>query len=337
MTISMDDGVLLFLNFCRCKNLSETTIRTYRAVLRSNLKEIKTLDKLTLERVETIIRQLSTVKKALTVCQFVKTVRLFSLFLFRRKLIRNDISGDIQSYKVPITLPKAINPTIFERIIERIDTAMFLDRRDRAIICLLWATGIRAGEVPGLKFSDFDFKNMTLSVFGKGRKMRIVCINKLVRDSMMWYIPARKTQLGIEYGNDIIDRQMITDEMKNSNVFTTLRGHILHHCAVYDLVIRRAASAGFDGITPHVFRHTWATEMLNNGAPIEIVQALMGHSSIATTQGYYRLSMLRARTVFDACNPTIHKDLFGYPNLHYRNEIRKLFFQNSEKRLLTPS
>jgi integrase/recombinase XerD len=169
-----------------------------------------------------------------------------------------------------------------------------LDQRDRAILETLYATGARISELVGLDRVDLDLQDGMVRVFGKGAKERIVPIGRGARDALAVYLEhGRRELVGLRARRDAVDA-----------VVLNARGGRLTRQGCWKIVRAAGARVGLSGrLSPHVLRHSCATHMLEHGADIRVVQELLGHASLSTTQVYTKVSPERLRAVYDRAHP----------------------------------
>jgi integrase/recombinase XerD len=231
-----------------------------------------------------------------TVARALVVVRNYYRFLVAEDLIDHDPVARVEVPPVPRGLPKPLGQDAVVTLIESIEPVSPANRRDRAILEVLYGTGMRISELIGLSLSSLDLTARVARVIGKGDKERVVPIgahaaaaleNWLCLDGRGALVPA-STQ-----SRDDLDA-----------VFVNLRAGRLSRQGAWGVVRKAALSAGLaDSLSPHVLRHSCATHMLDNGADVRTVQELLGHASISTTQIYTLVSSERLRTVYDQAHP----------------------------------
>ena len=194
----------------------------------------------------------------------------------------------VRTPKAPRTLPRHLRPGEIESLIEAPAGDSDLERRDRALLELLYATGLRVSELVALKLFEVGLNEGVVRVFGKGAKERLVPLGQVALEWLERYLQEARSQLLAGRSCDA--------------VFVTRRGAGLSRQMFWHLIKRDAARAGIEPtrISPHTLRHAFATHLINHGADLRVVQLLLGHADISTTQVYThvareRLKQLHAR------------------------------------------
>jgi integrase/recombinase XerD len=217
-------------------------------------------------------------------------------FLAGEGIIDADPTTDIRSPRLPRRLPKALNEDEVLALLDSVSGTEPRDLRDRALLELLYGTGARISEVVGLSLSDLQGDDGLLRVFGKGAKERLVPVGAPARMAVdRWLSPAGRPRLAP-------DRWRRRDDAEA--VFINMRGGRLSRQGAWAIVAHHAERAGLGAVvSPHVLRHSCASHMLAHGADIRVVQELLGHVSIATTQIYTKLSQDHLRRSYDRAHP----------------------------------
>ncbi len=210
-------------------------------------------------------------------------VRGLHRYLFAEGLATHDPTADVEPEKLPRGLPKALTEPEVTRLLEAPIGQEPLVVRDRAILEVLYGSGMRISECVTLSLDDLDFAAALLRVTGKGDKQRLVPLGRLASAALTrWLEPGGRSALAPEHWSDR-DAQ--------TAVFLNHRGGRLSRQGMWGLVRKHALTVGLSHkVTPHVLRHSCATHMLDNGADIRTVQELLGHASISTTQLYTKVS-----------------------------------------------
>jgi integrase/recombinase XerD len=218
------------------------------------------------------------------------SVRAFHRFLVAEGHTDVDPTISLTAPLRPTALPKALTVGEVTRIIEAIPDVEIVDRRDRAIIEMLYATGCRVSELTGIDLHDFDHETRTVIVTGKGDKQRLVPVGRYADQAVSRWLR---------------DRPSFLRDRDPGALFLSTRGNRLSRQAVWRIVKARGRSAGIDDgrLTPHVFRHSAATHMVEGGADLRTVQELLGHASLSTTQVYTRVSPEHLREIVLTTHP----------------------------------
>jgi len=225
----------------------------------------------------------------------IASIRGWLQFLFLEKQLNSDPSQRLHASSRRRSLPKPLGEEEVARLIDSIGIDTSIDRRDRALLELLYGTGARVSEVVTLHLEDLDFDEQLIRLTGKGAKQRLVPMGSSLITALKDYLsPA---------GRDAI-RQI----RRTSRVFLNSRGAPISRQGI-DLVIdKRALAAGVERsrVSAHVFRHSCATHMLAHGADIRVVQELLGHASIATTQIYTAVAVSSLKREYTNAHPRAH-------------------------------
>ena len=235
-------------------------------------------------------------RAAATVARARGSVRSLHRFLVEEGQATDDPAGDVGAPPVPQGLPKALTEEEVDRLLGTVVGEDAVARRDRAILELLYGTGMRIGELVGLSLPDLALDEGVLRVFGKGAKERIVPVGRWARQAVdAWLSPSGRGALAPSRWKRRGDSEA---------VFLNARGGRLSRQGAWTIVHRYGDKVGLgERLTPHVLRHSCATHMLDHGADIRVVQELLGHASIATTQVYTKVSAERLRQVYDSAHP----------------------------------
>ena len=209
-------------------------------------------------------------------------IRMFHRFMLDEGLRTDNPTAFIDGVKVPSGLPKALSEEEVELLLNAVTGVDSLAVRDRALLEFLYATGARVSEACGLSMSDVDMESNVARVFGKGSKERIVPFGRHAKDAL-------ETWLGAG-GRTMLCPQQWAKRDHADAVFLGVRGTRLSRQAAWGIVRKYAMLAGIKSeLSPHVLRHSCATHMLVHGADLRIVQELLGHASVSTTQVYTKV------------------------------------------------
>jgi integrase/recombinase XerD len=211
-------------------------------------------------------------------------------YLLRENLIAADPTLNLDSPKLPRALPKTLTEADVERLLDSSDVDTPLGLRDRAMLETLYATGLRVSELVGLKLTAVNLNDGVLRVTGKGNKDRLVPLGEEAVSWLQRYLAEARPAL---MGNALSDA-----------LFVTARGDGMTRQAFWYLIKRRAQAAGITRpLSPHTLRHAFATHLLNHGADLRVVQMLLGHSDISTTQIYTHVARERLKQLHASHHP----------------------------------
>jgi integrase/recombinase XerD len=217
-------------------------------------------------------------------------VRSFFRFLESKDLIDTNPAARITFPKIPATLPKVLSGEQVEALLNMPDGANPLGMRDRAILEILYATGIRVSELVDLRFAQINLEAGYLIVRGKGDKERLVPLGEYALDALKTYLEWGRPQLAGRRDRDV--------------VFLNARGGRLSRQGVWKMVKKHAAAVGVPKtVSPHVLRHSFATHLLENGADLRSLQVMLGHADIGTTQIYTAVARERLKKIHQAHHP----------------------------------
>lgn len=277
------------------KNFSTHTIRAYCADVYTFLLWIGELSPTEIEPNKFseylyFIQQINYTKT--TVARKIASIRSFYKFLYQEELIEYNPVDNIPIPKQNKTLPNFLTEDEVENILRGIKIETPAGYRNRIILELLWVTGMRISELSGLNYEDLNLEQNEIRVFGKGAKERIVLIPDKTKEGLINYI---------ENVSDLICKK---EKSSNSPLFINYNGYRLQNQSIRKALKQTLNSINFTKkVTPHVFRHSFATKMLECGADLRIVQELLGHSSIKNTQIYTHVSIQRLKEVYSSTHP----------------------------------
>ena len=218
-----------------------------------------------------------------SVARRLAAVRMFFRFLVREKFLATDPTQNIDSPKLGQSLPNTLDYTEVERLLAAPKSATKLGLRDRAMLELMYASGLRVSEVAHLTLNDLNLDAGFLRTTGKGNKDRIVPVGQTAADWLRRYLHEARPRLG-------------RDNRTRPEVLLSTRGGRLSTKTIWYLVKKYARSAEITkNITPHTLRHSFATHLLNNGGDLRVIQEMLGHADIATTQIYTHVDQARLK------------------------------------------
>jgi len=228
--------------------------------------------------------------RATTANRRMAVLRRFYRWAQRERIVAADPTVRLRSARRPARFPQSISETQVESLLAAPDDTATLGLRDRAMFELLYATGLRVTELVGLKLNELSLSEGLVRVVGKGSKERIVPIGETARLWLERYLQNAR-------------RALLADRTSDA-VFVTRRGEAMTRQMFWVLVKRYAARAGIHApLSPHGLRHAFATHLLNHGADLRVVQMLLGHADISTTQIYTHVARARLRELHATHHP----------------------------------
>ena len=228
--------------------------------------------------------------KSTSISRLLATLRRFYRYLLRENKIKEDPTLKIQTPKIPKSLPKSLGEDEVARLIKapNIDSSSGL--RDRAMIELLYACGLRVSELVSILLTEVSINDGVIRVTGKGNKTRLVPMGEEALDWIKEYIKNA--------------RQCILKKQTSNFLFVTNHGGAMTRQAFWYLIKRYTITANINkSISPHVLRHAFATHLINHGADLRVVQMLLGHSDISTTQIYTHIAGDRLKSIHEKHHP----------------------------------
>jgi site-specific recombinase XerD len=276
-----------FLSYIKIqKNYSDLTVKAYSIDLgqfeeylqNEKIDDISKIDKRIIRMYISYLSQSEMKKRSLS--RKVATLKSFFKFTVREKIIEKNPMSLIKTPSFEKKLPVFISVDVINGFLDSMNGAQFTDIRDRLIFEMLYATGMRSNELVSLDTEDVSISEMTVKIkHAKGGKERHVPFNNASKEILQSYLTVRKSN--------------------EDALFISVHGHRLGNRDVRRIVKKRIADySKISNISPHTMRHTFATHMLNSGADIRVVQELLGHSSIGTTQIYTHTSIERLIDVY---------------------------------------
>ncbi len=228
--------------------------------------------------------------KARSISRLIASLRRFYRYLMRDNKICLDPTIQIQSPKLPRSLPKSLNEDEVLALLDAPNLNESAGLRDRAMLELLYACGLRVSELVGVKVTEVSINDGVVRVTGKGSKTRLVPMGEEAVDWISRYLSEARP--------DILQKRLC------DALFVTNRGQAMTRQAFWYLIKRYALLAGINKpMSPHVLRHAFATHLLNHGADLRVVQMLLGHADISTTQIYTHVARERLKQLHSAHHP----------------------------------
>ena len=283
------DAVSLFLQHLQVeKGVSKATIENYKEDLKlffDYFKDTNNTDDLMIQQIAEFIQiQSEDNKAASTILRRYSCLKNFFTFLVGEGVIDTDIP-EFEKPKKDKKLPLVVSNEDVEALLEAPDMTKESGQRDRAMLEVMYATGLRVSELISLQFKNVDFPSQVITVYGKGNKQRSVPVSSFALDYLSKYINGvRKRNPG----------------HASNYLFLNKQGHPVSRVYFFKQVKKYSELAGIKtNVSPHTLRHSFATHLLNHGAQLRIVQSMLGHTNIATTQIYTHVSSEKLKTDYD--------------------------------------
>ncbi len=295
----MEDELKDFMHFLIVeKALAKNTIVSYERDLKAYLKYIKTVENVQsindIGRIQ-IVHFLGHLKEqgksSRTIARNIASIRAFHQFLLREKVAEQDPSVHIETPQLERTLPKVLNLQEVERLLEAPKLHTHYGLRDKAMLELLYATGIRVSELIGLNLDDAHLTMGFVRCIGKGNKERIIPLGRTAAAAIQEYLDKGRPQF-------------IKKDQREESLFVNHHGRRLTRQGFWKILKGLTKEAGIEkDLTPHTLRHSFATHLLENGADLRAVQEMLGHSDISTTQIYTHVTKTRLKDVYSQFHP----------------------------------
>lgn len=296
----MEDQVKDFIHYLIVeRNLAHNTIVSYERDLKKYVQYLQKVEQLCHWNDVTrfhIMQFLKFLKEKgsspKTIARHLASVRSFHQFLLREKAVDQDPTVHIETPQLPRKLPNVLSMAEVEALLEAPKQNTPFSIRDKAMLELLYATGIRVSELIQLNTSDVHLTMGFIRCYGKGRKERIVPIGKMATEALKRYIEQGRPEL--------LQRKKGTTDA----LFLNHHGERLTRQGCWKILKRLAQEANIQKqLTPHTLRHSFATHLLENGADLRAVQEMLGHADISTTQIYTHVTKTRLKDVYKQFHP----------------------------------
>jgi integrase/recombinase XerD len=287
-----DPDVQEFMHFCALeKGLAPNTLEAYRADLKRFAAFLETAF---MPPREALLIYLNSLYRSglgsRSIARHLTTLRTFYKFQLAERKIESDPTEHIKSPKQWQTIPHYLNAEQIERLLAAPDQTKPTGLRDKAMIELLYATGLRVSELCHLRLGDIERRLGFVRATGKGNKQRLIPAGRPALDLVERYIESA--------------RPLILKQRASPWLFVTARGGCLTRQAFWHALAQHGKKAGiFHDLSPHVLRHSFATHLLEGGADLRSVQTMLGHSDISTTQIYTHVMRSRLRKTVDEHHP----------------------------------
>lgn len=298
----MEDEIQNYLHFLLVdRGLSKNTINSYHQDLKKFKNELNQMSISTIDEVNqyTILDILKKMKddgnSRNTIIHFITTLRKFYQYLMQFEIISDDPMVKVEMPKKASHLPEILSNDEVNLLFSLPDINDKYGIRDRTILEVMYATGLRVSELINLKLNDLHLEMGLIQTIGKGDKERIIPID----------------EIAIKWINNYLSssRPLLLKKRKSAFLFLNAHGNGISRQSIWNKVKKYVSLAGIKkNITPHTLRHSFATHILENGADLRIVQELLGHTDISTTQIYTHISNQRLKKVYNEFHPRAKKN-----------------------------
>jgi len=226
--------------------------------------------------------------------RMVSSARGFYRYCLRESLLSSDPALRLEPPKLGRSLPKTLTESEVEALLAAPDLSIAIEQRDKAMLELLYASGLRVSELIGLTMASINLRQGVVRVIGKGGKERLVPLGDQAIDYLQQYFAGARKEFLAQIG----------DDLNSAIVFPSRRGHMMTRQAFWYRIKLYASRVGLTtALSPHGLRHAFATHLLNHGADLRVVQVLLGHSDLSTTQIYTHVAKHRLQALHAAHHP----------------------------------
>jgi integrase/recombinase XerD len=295
----MEDHLKDFMHFLIVeKGLANNTIMSYERDLKSYIRYLQNVESvLSMNEVQRvhIVHFLGFLKEqgksSKTIARHIASVRSFHQFLLRDKAVNQDPSVLIETPRLERTLPKVLSLQEVEILLDSSKPDNHYGIRDKAMLEVLYATGIRVSELIGLDIENVHLTMGFIRCIGKGNKERIIPIGRIAADAIKRYLDEGRPHF-------------VTVKHRDNALFLNHQGKRLTRQGFWKILKKLTKEAGIEkDLTPHTLRHSFATHLLENGADLRAVQEMLGHADISTTQIYTHVTKTRLKDVYSKFFP----------------------------------
>lgn len=291
----MDEQIRDFLSYIASeKGVTTNTVEAYGRDVSKFARFLQSIEVVSVEAItqEHCIKFLSYLQgkgyAAASICRALIAIKVFFRFLKREGAIEVNIMHYFETPKLWQLIPDVLSIEEIERLLAQPDTETLIGSRDKAILEVLYASGLRVSEICTLGIYDID--DHFLKVMGKGRKERMVPVGRQALAAVDHYLTNYRTAYDSEH---------------NHTLFLSKKGQPIDRTAVWKMIKQYGKQAGITkNISPHTLRHSFATHLLDNGADLRVIQEMLGHASISSTDRYTHISRSHLQKAFDACHPS---------------------------------
>jgi integrase/recombinase XerD len=277
------------------RGLSQNTLSSYRSDIVGFARWLhqrhSTLTEATRSHLQSYLAErIANSAKPRSTARLLSSLRRLFRFMCREGIREDDPSSLVESPKLGRSLPKSLSESDIEALLNAPDSSTPLGSRDRAMLELMYASGLRVSEIVGLSMDQVSLQRGLLRLIGKGDKERLVPMGEEAQERLEQYLNHARA--------DLLKQQ------QSNAVFITARGQAMTRQAFWYMIKRSAKKAAISfELSPHTLRHSFATHLLNHGADLRVVQMLLGHSDLSTTQIYTHVARERLKQLHAAHHP----------------------------------
>lgn len=295
----LDQALPLYLNHLATeRNLSANTIESYQRDLENYIAGIGSsisIDKIDEKSIQSYLNNLRSDLAESSISRLIASIRGFHKFLVQEEITKNNPAQYLSVGSKSLRLPKTLSVEVINAVIDSIDTSSPNSSRDKLIFEFLYGTGARISELVNTDLDDIDIDSNVVKIrFGKGSKQRIVPLGKSLKVAIENYLTRSRNSL-------------VNSKKPSAALILNSKGSRLTRQSIWEVVNKVALENKLEDLSPHSLRHAFATHLLEGGADVRVVQELLGHSSVNTTQIYTHITVERLREVFSETHPRARK------------------------------
>ena len=296
--MKIDNAIADFINYCifekgltdRTKESYQNDLDIYKDFLYK--RKILQISDITDDDIKNFLKERNDQEKTSTIAHNLTVIKNFHSYLFRQKLVKNDVSEFIERPKLRKSLPKTLSMEDIDKLLD-IPLNTLFDYRNKAMLELMYGTGLRVSEIVNLSTTDIDLTNCLIRIMGKGNKEREIPLGEYSIYYLNLYLDKRREMLK----NNSCDKLFLNNHgngMTRQGFFKNLKQ------------ILKSKNLNPE-VSPHTLRHSFATHLINHGADLRSIQEMLGHSDISTTKIYTRVSDDKVKDDYNKFHPRSHK------------------------------
>ena len=293
--MNLDQALKLYLNHLSVeRNLAQNTLESYKrdlSLYMNNCKNVGDITDISEKMVQNFVNEYRTDRAESTVSRMIASIRGFHRFLVLENATSINPAQYISTGSKSLRLPKTLSVEKVIEVIESISSTDANTSRNKLIFEFLYGTGARISELVNTDLDDIDFESNIVKIrFGKGSKQRIIPLGKQLKIAINNYLTRERNAL-------------VSSKKSCNSLLLNSRGARLSRQSIWEVINKIALQNNLAELTPHTLRHAFATHLLEGGADVRVVQELLGHSSVNTTQIYTHITVERLREVFAETHP----------------------------------